>query len=230
VADGAQVVFAARRADRLDRAVARAGGGRAVVGDVRLPNDCERIVAEAVAAYGGLDVLVYAAGITPLGRLSDVDADHWRSVFETNVFAPALVTRAALAHLAEGAVAVYLSSDSVGRPRQGLVAYSASKAALDESIRGWRTEHPELRFVRVVVGPTVGTDVARGYDPELFGELLRRWTAEGFMTERQMEAAELAKPIVDAIARCLAHPGIAVEDLCVRPPGPRLVLDPGQAT
>ncbi len=219
LATGAQVVLCARRADRLARAIEAAGGGTAVVGDVRNASDCARLVAEAAAALGGLDALVYAAGVTPLAWLAEADAEHWRASFETNTIGAALVTRAALAHLGEGGLAAYLSSDTVGRPRQGLVAYSASKAALDELILGWRVEHPERRFLRVVLGPTVGTEALQGADPELAGDLIRRWTAQGFMTRRQMQAADVGTLLAEILATCLAHPGIVVEDLRLEPPG-----------
>lgn len=226
-ARGARIALAARRGPRLEEAVAEAGGGLALRADVRRPEDCARLVEAATAELGGLDVLFYAAGVTPLAWLAAAGAGHWREVFETNLFGAALVTRAALPHLS-GGLAVYVSSDSVGRPRQGLAAYSASKAALDEMLRGWRLEHPELRFLRLVLGPTLGTDVARDYDAAAAGDLLRRWVAHGFMTERHLQAAELGELLADVLATCLAHPDVAVEDLRLEPPGPPLLDEQGR--
>lgn len=220
---GARVAVAARRRERLEALLREVGGGHAVVADVRRPEDCERAVEDAAALLGGLDALVYAAGITPLAWLSEADAEHWRAVFETNFFGAALVTRAALRHLPEGGVAAYVSSDAVGRPRQALGAYSASKAALDEAVRAWRREHPEQRFLRVVVGPTLGTEVGDGYAPARLAELFPLWMAHGFMTERLMQAEDLGALLAEMLATCFAHPGIALEDLVLEPPGPPLV-------
>src|SRR5947207_1533325 len=63
---GASVVFTARRKDRLESAVAKTTGGYAVTGDVTVPEECERIVADAVGHLGGLDLVVYSAGWAPL--------------------------------------------------------------------------------------------------------------------------------------------------------------------
>ena len=70
-------------------------------------------IAEAEAALGGIDALVYATGIGPLARIADTDAETWRRVFDTNVTGAALVTAAAIAPLtAASGTAVYLSSVS----------------------------------------------------------------------------------------------------------------------
>ncbi len=215
---GARLALVGRRQEPLS-AVAGSCDGSAIVADVRAPADCERMVAEAVAALGGLDGLVYSAGITPLAWLRDADAEHWRAVFETNALGAAWVSRAALPHLA-GGLAAYVSSDCVGRPRPGLAAYSASKAALDEVIRALRTEQPDTRFLRVVVGPTIGTDIARDYEPARVGELMRLWVAHGFMTRLQMRAEELGAVLAEVLASARSHPEVAIEDLRLEPPGP----------
>ena len=68
-AGGARVVLAARRADKLAEAAAEAGDGAStVVCDVRQPEQCERVVRDAVAQLGGLDVAVYATAVDPLVR------------------------------------------------------------------------------------------------------------------------------------------------------------------
>jgi len=56
VRQGAEVVFAARRREVLDEAIAEAGGGVAACGDVCAPQGCQAIVDQAVAAVGALTV------------------------------------------------------------------------------------------------------------------------------------------------------------------------------
>src|SRR5262245_10653976 len=75
---GARVAFAARREDRLAEAAAGAPGAVAVACDVRDEAGCARAVVGAIEALGGLDALVYAAGMSPLGLLESATQAEWR--------------------------------------------------------------------------------------------------------------------------------------------------------
>ena len=99
---GDQVALLARRRGRLDDAAKEAGPGTLVVEcDVTDEASCRSAIAEAADGLGGIDALVYTPGIGPLAKLVDTDADTWRRVFDTNVTGAALVTAAAVPHLAE---------------------------------------------------------------------------------------------------------------------------------
>jgi NAD(P)-dependent dehydrogenase (short-subunit alcohol dehydrogenase family) len=218
-ARGAEVVFCGRRADRLDEAVRAAGRGHAVAADVSDPAQCERLVATATHALGGIDLLVFAAGVSRIVRLRDADADEWQHVLRTNVVGPSLVIQAALPHLAPGAVVAVLSSEAVGTPFPGLVPYAASKAALEELVRGYRVEHPEIRFCRVTVGSTEGTEFARDFDAAVAGELIPQWLALGRLPARLMDVDELGATLADALAVALGAPGVDCQDIVLRAPG-----------
>ena len=197
---GARVVAVGRRSDRLE-ALAAQGHGElfGVRADVRIEDDCSRMVDEAVGVLGGLDALVYATGMSPLGRLVDTGADEWHAVLETNVVGAALVCRHAIPHLKRSSGrAVFLSSVSVEDPRPFLVPYGASKAALDALIRGWRNEHPDLCFIRVVVGPTA-TEFGAGWNPATLGELAEVRAERGLVKATVMTADEVAAQVIDAL-------------------------------
>jgi NAD(P)-dependent dehydrogenase (short-subunit alcohol dehydrogenase family) len=203
-AGGARVVVAARRADRLADAVADVGAGAAsIVCDVRDPAQCDAVVGGAVELLGGLDAVVYATAVDPLVRLVDTDLDRWRQVYETNVFGASLVTRAALGPLtASGGRMVYISATSVGRPLPGMGAYETSKAALDELVRAWRGEHPEIGFCNVAVGNTLGTEVHESWDRELLMELSPVWEARGYVHDNgpgAMSVPDCATAVIAAI-------------------------------
>lgn len=215
---GASVAFAARRTELLEGAVAAAGGASfAVPCDVQLDGQSEHAVAEAVARFGGLDAVVYAAGVSPLTRLADADATLWRRVFGTNVVGAAMAARASLPHLeASGGRLLLLGSSSVGRPYPGLVPYTTTKAALHELARGLRNEYPWLRVTNFVVGPTL-TGFADGWDHELATEMFDRWMAEGFLAgPAAMTVEEMAGQVVKVLAS-----GARIDEVLVMPdPGP----------
>jgi NADP-dependent 3-hydroxy acid dehydrogenase YdfG len=213
---GASVAFAARRVDRLEEAVAAAGGPSfAIALDVRDDTQCASAVEETAARFGGIDAVVYAAGMSPLFRLADADGDVWRALVETNVIGAAMVSRAALPHLeASSGRMLFLGSSSVGRPYPGLVAYATSKAALHEYARGLRNEYPWLRVTTFVVGPTA-SEFADNWDPELAVVMFGRWHAEGYPAGLAMAAEQMA----DQVVRVLAS-GARVEEIHVMPDHP----------
>jgi NAD(P)-dependent dehydrogenase (short-subunit alcohol dehydrogenase family) len=216
---GADVAFHGRRRDRLEEAVTRSGGGHVVVADVSDPAQCDALVAEAVAELGGLDALVFAASSSRLSLVQDTDAEEWARVFASNVIAPALVARATLPHLSPGGVCAFISSESVGAPYHGLIPYGASKAALEEVVRGLRIEHPAHRFACIRVGNTAPTEFGRDFSPELAGELMPKWVALGRIPAEAMDAEELGRAIADTVAITLASPSIELQDMVVRAPG-----------
>jgi len=134
--EGARVVAAGRRRERLDQVITgiRDDGGEAVAvtGDVRDEATCRDWVAEAVARYGRLDGLVNAAGVLGSGSVIETAADEWDRMMDTNVRSIYLLTRAAAPELIQrkGSV-VNLSSVAGLRPYAGLAAYCVGKAAVD---------------------------------------------------------------------------------------------------
>ncbi len=109
---GARVAFAARRKERLVEVAAEVPGEAiALPCDVRHAGDCARAVAETARTFGGLDGLVYAAGMSPLAMLGQANQDEWRAVLDTNLIGAALVTTESISHLRESrGRAVYVSS------------------------------------------------------------------------------------------------------------------------
>lgn len=203
-AEGARVAFAARRADRLAEAAQAAGGGAiAVPCDVRDDGACQAAVERTVEAFGGLDAFVYCTAVSPVRRFADADAALWRDVLDTNLVGAALVARAAIPHLRErGGRGVFLSSSSVGRPYPALVVYAASKAALEETARGLRGEHPGIRWSVVVVGPTLGTEFSDAWDPAVAGEMFPVWRDKGYIEEYQegpMQPAYVAETVLHTL-------------------------------
>jgi NAD(P)-dependent dehydrogenase (short-subunit alcohol dehydrogenase family) len=230
---GAEVVAAARRADRLEELVREAGGGTAIATDVCDPQSCESLMAVVAKVLGEIDVVCYTAGYTPLRLMADTSATDWQEILSTNVVGANQIIRAALPLLAPGAMVLALSSEAVGRPRSALGGYGSSKAALEESLKAWRVEQPGVRFCCAAIGPTVPTEFGDSFDPELLTWALKDWTARGLAQEEFMDTAELAEVMVETVAVLLERPGIGLEHMTLRSPSnvtadSRALSDPAQ--
>ncbi len=108
----------------------RSGGD--IRADFSQPGEPERVVAEALAAHGRLDVLVNNVGGTGIRKLEDVTDDDWQASFEINLMSAVRATRAALPGMRErgGGTIVNVSSTAAKRPSTGMPDYSVMKAAL----------------------------------------------------------------------------------------------------
>ncbi len=121
IAEGARVLAAARREERLAELVAEAGGGAIVAADVSETDGCERIADAARAELGEIDLVVHGAAMSPLKRFRDTTADDWRAVLGTNLVGVHQVIKALLPLLAPTGIIGVLSSETIGQPPRGWV-------------------------------------------------------------------------------------------------------------
>jgi NAD(P)-dependent dehydrogenase (short-subunit alcohol dehydrogenase family) len=214
-AAGARVAFAARRLERLEQAAREAGtDALALRCDVRDEAECREAVRAAVEAFGGLDALIYATGLSPLSMLETASAEEWREVLAANVTGASLVTAAALPALRRShGRALYISSYSVRMPLPGLGLYRVSKVALDALIECWRMEHPDVDFTRILVGNTSGTDFAAAWSPERLKQALDVWVKRNLFPAATMMPLDV---LCEAVLPVLALRGY-VDDIAVMP-------------
>jgi 3-oxoacyl-[acyl-carrier protein] reductase len=131
------VMLVARKRAEIER-VAReiqASGARAwaLPGDLRDGAIVERMVAKTLEEFGGLDVLVNAAGIYgPIGPFSECDPGAWAETIEINLIGTMHAMRAVLPHMLERryGVIVNFSGGGAVAPLPRFSAYGASKAAI----------------------------------------------------------------------------------------------------
>lgn len=137
---GAGVLLVGRSETALREVSADAAGGPGKVGtcavDIVEDGAAERIVSGAVEAFGGLDVLVNAAGVIATGTIDNTSDEKWDSMMHVNVRAPFRLMRAAVPHLKErkGSI-INVSSVNGLRAFAGVLAYNVSKAAMDHLTR-----------------------------------------------------------------------------------------------
>jgi NAD(P)-dependent dehydrogenase (short-subunit alcohol dehydrogenase family) len=156
---------------------------------------------------GGVDVLLYMSGFSPLVRVADASADLWHEMLATNLVGAALVLRSALAHLRQADdPVVVVTTHSMGTPWPWLGVYGATKAALSELARALRSEEPRLRVLCVAVGNTVSS-FADNWDPEVATQAFEQWVADGLLRYEVLQAHEMA----DAILRAVLDPDTPTE-------------------
>ena len=143
---GFRVVLAARSQDKLDALVAECGGddnALAVVTDVTLWEDNERLAAAAVERFGGIDVAFVNAGFGAKRGFSPEAADsveHWRDMVLTNVLGAAYTIRAVVPSVRERTGHVLLTSSVAGRIALPGSLYSSTKWAVTGMGQSLRAE------------------------------------------------------------------------------------------
>ena len=111
----------------------RAAGRKAVPlpGDIKDEAFCRRLVADAVAALGGLDILVNnAAYQMAQPSIDQLTTEQFDAVFKTNVYAMFWITKAAVPHLPPGASIINTASIQAYDPSPSLVDYAQTKACM----------------------------------------------------------------------------------------------------
>jgi short-subunit dehydrogenase len=200
----ARLALAARDRERLESLAqecrARGGEARSLPTDVTSQQDCEWLVNETVAAFGGIDVLVHNAGITMWSRFDALqDLSIFEKIMEVNYFAPVRLTALALPELKKShglLVAVASLAGLTGVPERS--GYAASKHAMIGFFDSLRIELAGSGVDVSVVAPDfVVSEIhkrAIGPDGEPLGE-------SPMVQTRIMTAESCARRIARAIDR-----------------------------
>lgn len=132
IAEGARVFVCSRSSAGIARAGAEIGAAGASAADVSRPDDVERVVGEATAALGGLDILVTNAGGPPPGVFAAAGDEDWTTGYELTLMSAVRLVRAALPSLrvsTQGRI-VNLTGYGVKEPISDLVVSDSMRAAV----------------------------------------------------------------------------------------------------
>lgn len=137
---GAKVVCVGRKPDALKdlEQQLREHGSEALTieSDLSLDGEAERVIERAVKTFGGIDVLVNAAGHLSSGTIENTTLGAWDDMMNVNVRAPFQLMQKALPTLIERRGNIVNVSSVTGlRAFPGVLAYCVSKAALDQLTR-----------------------------------------------------------------------------------------------
>lgn len=129
-AEGCRVALNSRDSQRLTRAAMKLGAA-ALPGDVADPQAPAQIVTDAVAALGGLDLLVTNAGGPPPGAFESFDDAAWTHAIDLSLMSHVRSIRAALPFLRQSPAASVLTiaSYSVKQPIPNLILSNSVRAA-----------------------------------------------------------------------------------------------------
>lgn len=166
--EGADLAICARGEEALraarDEISALGVRVHASVADVSRAEDCERVVAEAVAALGRLDVLVVNAGGPPAGETLRFDDAAWLGAVEQNFLSSVRLARAGVPHMRANGWGriVQVQSYAVKQPIEGLGLSNAARAAAVGFAKTLATElAPEGITVNTVCPGFTDTDRSR---------------------------------------------------------------------
>lgn len=122
VREGARVAICSRQQATIDRVAQEIGGGTlGIAADLSTEAGCRAFVETAVAALGGIDILIVNAGGPPPGRFDDLDDGAWQKAIDLTLFSAVRLTRLSLPELrkTKGSI-VFSTSTSVRQPTQYL--------------------------------------------------------------------------------------------------------------
>ena len=114
--------------------------GRKVVlvpGDISDAAHCRSIVAQAVEAFGRIDILVNnAAHQMTFEAIEDIPDEEWDKTFATNIHAMFYLSKAAVPHMAEGSSIINTASVNADTPKPTLLPYATTKGAIQNFTGG----------------------------------------------------------------------------------------------
>lgn len=168
---GARVVVAGRQArvEEHARELAADGGEvAAAIGDLTTEEGASAVVGTAVERFGGVDILVNAAGgLTLIKPVADTALGEWDAEIARNATTAYAMTRAALPALRErGGAVVNFTSPAAARAPASLGAYAAAKAAVSALTRAVALEERGRVRVNAVAPGMVDTEQNRASVPD----------------------------------------------------------------
>ncbi|CAA9405784.1 MAG: hypothetical protein AVDCRST_MAG22-1552 [uncultured Rubrobacteraceae bacterium] len=216
-AEGASVVIAARREDRLSDLAKRIeeGGGRvlATACDVADEGQAHGLIHRAEEEFGRVDILVNNAGVMLLSTIGKGLSDEWRRMFDVNVLGLLYTTDAAVETMKKqgGGHLVNISSVAgrkVSRDSSGV--YAGSKFAVGAISEGLRQELLEDNIRVTIVEPgAVATELTDHITDEDARESL-----SGLLNLEILQAEDIAGAIVYAVTQ---PERVSVNEILIRP-------------
>lgn len=177
----------------VDEVTGNGGHAVAVQADVADEQAIAALFDTAESQFGGVDVVVNAAGRMTLAPLADLDLADLDALYRTNIRGTFVVAQQAVRRLRPGGALILFSTSVVGRPLPGYGAYTATKGAVEaltyvlaKELRG-----RDVSVNAVAPGPTATDLFLHGKDEQLLARLA---------AEPPMERLGTPEDIADVVA------------------------------
>jgi NADP-dependent 3-hydroxy acid dehydrogenase YdfG len=212
--EGAKLVIAARREDRLKALVESLPNADIsyAVADVTNKDDVQAVIDLAVEKYGRVDVLFNNAGVMPHSPLSETRFDEWRQMLDVNIMGVLNGIAAVLPIMKKQQSGQIVTTDSVAGHvvfQQGAV-YCGTKFAVRAIMEGLRQEERENNIRSTLISPgTVDTEL----HTTINNPKRREW-----VEDLQRTIGLQSSDVADAVAYAISTPEtVAVSEIIIRP-------------
>jgi 3-oxoacyl-[acyl-carrier protein] reductase len=176
-------------ADKTVAAIAEAGGEAiAVRADVADETEVAALFDATESAFGGVDVVVHAAGVMVLAPLVDLDLDALDRMHRTNIRGTFVVDQQAARRLRAGGALINFSSSVLALAIPGYSAYAATKGAVEAMtlIVAREMRGRDVTVNAVAPGPTATALFLDGKDEETIARMAAQPPLERLGTPRDI--------------------------------------------
>jgi NADP-dependent 3-hydroxy acid dehydrogenase YdfG len=185
----------------------------AIAADLTVEAAAIRSVADTVAHFGRIDILINSAGVMQAGGIVNCDLDEYRRVFAINLFATLYTSQAAVPHmLAQGGGDIITISSLASRKGGPFTsAYSASKHAVNSMTDAMRRELGERNIrVSILMPGATTTEIGDAITDPTWRKSIQSHVAK--------EGAVLPAEVGDTIVYMLALPRrVNISEIAIRP-------------
>ncbi|HEX3082637.1 MAG TPA: SDR family NAD(P)-dependent oxidoreductase [Candidatus Saccharimonadia bacterium] len=216
-AEGARVVLAGRRDDRLNalEEEIKDGGGvaLAVPTDVSKQASAQALIDATIEEFGRIDILFNNAGVMLLGPVLDADTTDWQRMIDTNLYGLIWCTHAALPHMVkQGGGHIVQTSSVAGRiARGGSAVYNLTKWGVNGFTEGLRQELVAHKIRTTLIEPGA---VATELRDHITHKDAKQRAVEFANSMRQLQSEDIAAAVLYAVTQ---PDHVDVNEILIRP-------------
>ena len=211
---GGKLVIAARREDKLKEIVASMPNADIsyVTADVTNYEDVKKVIDQAMAKHGRIDVLFNNAGIMPTGNLIEARLDEWKQMLDINIMGALNAIAAVLPFMEKQKSGHIITTDSVAVHvvYPGSAVYCGTKFALRAIMEGLRQEQKDNGIKSTLISPgAVRTELYKTVNDKVASDELHQ-----LQLKSGLDSTDVAEAVIYAI-ETPSH--LSISEVILRP-------------